>query len=106
MVEFFDELVFFELIPASGIDVAADTLNIKYTFYRNENVGLETNVIDMVVPAGMLAERSYEDPFKRVILPLWIKAFEKVFKSSAQNTYLRKINACLSMTAIDPDLES
>jgi len=79
MLEFFNKLILFELIPASGIDVAADTLNIKNTFCRNENIRLETNVVDMVVPAGMFTERSYKYPFRRIILSLRIKAFEKVF---------------------------
>ena len=50
MLEFFNKLILFELIPASLINVAADAPNIKYTFYRKENVRIETYVIDMIVP--------------------------------------------------------
>jgi hypothetical protein len=106
VLEFFNALIGVEFIPASRIYVAANALNIKNAFYRNENVRLEANVIDMIVPAGMFAERGYKDLFGKVNLPSWAKALEKLSKSRLQNTYLRKVIACFSMTAIHPYLES
>jgi hypothetical protein len=63
MFEFFDWLIFLELIPASGVNVAANTLNIKNTFYSDNNVSFETNIVNVVIPTRVFAECSNKHSF-------------------------------------------
>jgi hypothetical protein len=62
-----------KFFPASGVDVAADALDINCTFDSDENIRLKADVVDMVIPAGMFAEGGEVDSFGSRIPPLCIE---------------------------------
>jgi hypothetical protein len=63
MPELLNEVIISELVPTSGIDVTANTLNVKQTLYTDKTVCLQTNILDVVVPTRMLAECGNKNPF-------------------------------------------
>jgi hypothetical protein len=56
VLELLDLLVFAELVPGAGVDVAGDALDVEDALGIDELLGLEAEVINVVVPSGVLAE--------------------------------------------------
>jgi len=84
MFEFFDWLIFLERIPTSRVNVAPNTLNIKYTFYSDKNVSFETNIINVVIPTRMFAKCSNKHSFEWETLSLWNETSDEFFNRRVQ----------------------
>jgi len=87
MSKLFKSLVILKLVPASRIDIAADALNVKDAFYGDENIRFKTDVINMVIPPRMLAERGYKNSFGRFIPAPLIEPFDNLFQNRGQNLF-------------------
>ena len=55
-----DALGGFEFFPGGGVDVLVDALDVEEAFGGDEFVGVEAEIVDVVVPAGMFAEGGEE----------------------------------------------
>ncbi len=56
VAEGINALVRVEFFPCAGIDVLVDALEVEEAFDGDEVVGIEADVVDVVVPARMLSE--------------------------------------------------
>ncbi len=56
MFELSQALSAIEFFPFSGADLAADSIHIENLLCQQQAVGLESNVIDVVVPSRMFAK--------------------------------------------------
>ena len=58
MFELVQTLSAIELFPFSGADLTANSVHVKNLFRKQQAIGLESNVIDVIIPPGMLSERA------------------------------------------------
>jgi hypothetical protein len=88
-IERLNSLVGFELVPASRINIAADTLNIKDALGRNKNLGLQAQVVDVVIPPWMFAERTNKDTFRPMVVLHGTETSEESSEGRVQRTHLQ-----------------
>src|SRR5262245_56532783 len=50
-----------QLLPRSAVDLPADTLHVKKEFRLSQAAGFQAQILDMIVPARMLAKSAKED---------------------------------------------
>ncbi|TVQ53202.1 MAG: hypothetical protein EA377_08610 [Phycisphaerales bacterium] len=61
MIKTFQSRLRRKFIPVTPINQCTNTLEVKCAFKRSERFRAKPNVLDMVVPSGMLTERGYSD---------------------------------------------
>ena len=87
-VEVLYEMVVCELVPSPRVNVAADTLYIKLALRCDKNVGIEADVVDVIVPSRVFAKRADEDPPRVTLLPGGIEASDESLEQRVQKEHL------------------
>ena len=58
--------VLVQVVPGTFFDVAADAVDVELSLDGDERLGFEADVVDMIVPAGVLAEGGQRHPRRGV----------------------------------------
>jgi hypothetical protein len=56
MFELFQALSAIKFFPLSGADLTANSVHVKNLFRQQQAIGLESNVIDVIVPSRMFSK--------------------------------------------------